>query len=122
MPDGGFVLVNRAAAALKQQAKVLLPIAGAVALSIRCSTQLIPQNFRVGARTTTGRTGKGRDDDDARASDYNKELGVEYKHNPATGENFLVSPNDERDGPQGRGIYVQRGNDLIKLANGRSDD
>jgi hypothetical protein len=105
-PDGYIVLGRRGQTARSLwQSQGALAIA--VALSIRCTVQLQP----------TG----GRDDDRAEST-YNQQLGMEYAHDPVTGENYWVSPGaDWQDsGPQGPGYYKRSGNDLRKLAPGRS--
>ncbi len=105
-PAGYIVVIRRAQAARSLwQSQGALAIA--VALSIRCTVQLQP----------TG----GRDDDRVEST-YNQQLGMEYAHDPATGENYWVSPGADWQnvGPQGPGYYKRSGNELRKLAPGRS--
>jgi hypothetical protein len=105
-PTGYIVVIRRAQAARSlwqtQGARAL-----AVALSIRCTVQLQPT---------------GRSDDDRAESTYNRQLGMEYAHDPTTGENYWVSPaaDWQNVGPEGSGYYKRSGNDLRKLAPGRS--
>jgi hypothetical protein len=66
--------------------------------------------------TGSGASGRSRSGEDAHESTYNAQLGMEYAHDPRTGENYWVSPStDVRNGPQGSGYYKSVGNSLIKL-------
>ncbi len=53
-------------------------------------------------------------------SEYNVWLEKEYYHDPATGQNYWVSPSQdwEQNGPQGPGYYTRNGNDVTKLVSG----
>jgi hypothetical protein len=110
---GGYIMLRRRA----QTAKPLWERQGAqalaVALSIRCTRELRPSG---------GSGGRGRTDDDKVESTYNQQLGMEYAHDAATGENYWVSPSNDwqNDGPQGPGYYKRSGNDLRKLSPGRN--
>ena len=105
----GYIVVERRA----QTARSLWQSQGAqalaVALSIRCTVQL---------QAHPG----GRSEDDRMESTYNRQLGMEYAHDPATGENYWVNPGADWQnvGPEGPGYYKRSGNELRKLAPGRS--
>jgi hypothetical protein len=92
-PNGYIVLQRRA-----QTPKPLWERKGAqaiaVALSIRCARQLRPSPD-VGGRRPPG--------DDQMESTYNQQLGMEYAHDAATGENYWVNRSTDWDdtGPQG---------------------
>lgn len=93
-----------------------------VAASIRCRTQFQPPDdyFVVEAREDAGGAIDANGDD----AGYNPQLGTEYVTDPATGENYLVSPSESwsETGPDGPGYYVPRGNgDYQKLVPGRTD-
>ncbi|MBN1822307.1 MAG: hypothetical protein JW833_16420, partial [Prolixibacteraceae bacterium] len=73
---------------------------------------------------TNSNYSSGSNEDTEVESGYNMQLGMEYVHDPDTGENYWVSPGTDynetgRDGP---GYYKQVGNDIKKLLPGRSDD
>jgi hypothetical protein len=106
-----FVLSYRGATVSKQSWETDLPVAVAVALSIRCTVTLsVPDS--------SGR----RRDEASEASTYNQQLGTEYAHSTATGENFLMSHAEDwlENGPQGPGYYRKSGNDYEKLVPGLS--
>jgi len=86
----------------------------AVALSIRCTAYML---------TWGGASTYRRIDANKIESFYNGELGMEYAHDAATGENFWVNPLTDRNdqGAQGAGYYRKSGNDLKKLLPGRND-
>lgn len=93
-----------------------------VAASIRCRTQFQPPDdyFTVEARDDAGGAVDANGDD----AGYNPQLGTEYVTDPATGENYLVSPSESwsETGPDGPGYYVPRGGgDYQKLEPGRTD-
>ncbi|GAC1355089.1 MAG: hypothetical protein NVSMB31_15440 [Vulcanimicrobiaceae bacterium] len=96
-------------------------IAQAVAVSIRCRTQLVyhaPEagRGRPGKHDSSGCSAEGT------LRGYNKELGWQYAHT-TSGTNKLFDNNDWREnGPQGAGYYATVGNSLEKLELGRSDD
>ena len=109
----GYIMISRIA----QTAKGLWERQGAqaiaVALSIRCTVQLRPPS---------GGGGSGGSEDDKVESTYNQQLGMEYAHDAATGENYWMSSADWKDdGPEGPGYYKSSGNDLRKLVQGRSN-
>jgi hypothetical protein len=108
----GYILLFRQAQTMKQIWKSQGAQAIAVALSIRCTVQLRPSG---------GTGGRDRTDDDKVESSYNQQLGMEYAHDAATGENYWVSPSTDwqNDGPEGPGYYKRSGNDLRKLSPGR---
>lgn len=86
----------------------------AVALSIRCTSQLRPSS----SAGSTGASGAAKDNADGISeSDYNAQLGIETVHDPDTGENYTVNRvsayND--NGPYGPGYYKAVGNDVKKL-------
>lgn len=116
LPDNpaGYILLLRDARTEKPLWERQGAQAIAVALSIRCTVQLRPP---------TGSDGRGRTEDDKVESTYNQQLGMEYAHDAATGENYWVSQSTDwqNDGPEGPGYYKRSGNDLRKLAPGRSN-
>jgi hypothetical protein len=109
----GYVLVVRRAQTAKSIWSTHGAQAIAVALSIRCTVQL---------RAGGGEGGSGSADDRLEST-YNQQLGMEYAHDPQTGENYWVSPSADfrNDGPEGPGYYKRSGNDLRRLAPGRSE-
>jgi hypothetical protein len=110
----GYILVSRIAATVKSLWERQGAQAVAVALSIRCTRQLQP---------SSGGDVRGGTEEDKMESTYNQQLGMEYAHDAATGENYWVSPSSDwhDDGPQGPGYYKRSGNELRKLAPGRRD-
>lgn len=111
------------AIANKARAGTALPVAGGVAVSIRCQTQLIPVRYDP--------PGKGKGGDSPRGcgyggelKGYNKELGWQYAHSQSTGENFLLDAATQwnENGPEGAGYYRPSGNSYEKLELGRDDD
>jgi hypothetical protein len=110
----GYVVVQRMATARKPLWERQGAVAIAVALSIRCAVQVRPSDE--GGRT-------GRTDDDEIESTYNQQLGMEYAHDPATGENYWMNHGTDwrENGPEGPGYYKQSGNELRKLVPGRSN-
>jgi hypothetical protein len=120
--DAGFVLVVRSAAVTAQGNQQRLREAVAVATSIRCVVGLrAPPPPDYTSRSDRG--GRRPRTEDEAASEYNAQLGMEYAHDKTTGENYWVSPstNFRQDGPEGPGYYKQVGNEVRKLAPGRSD-
>jgi len=109
-----FIMALRSATVGKGAWQVELPIAAAVALSIRCRVSLMPPTYGSGSRG-------GDEGDDL--STYNRQLGTEYAHSPRTGENFLMTHATDwlESGPEGPGYYRIVGNDHEKLVPGRSD-
>jgi len=113
-PMGGFIISCRIAYGPKQMWQAYGPVAVAVAFTIRCTVQL---------RVSPGYPGEGSSGASREESTYNQQLGTEYAHDPATGENFLMDyASDYREnGPQGPGFYHQVGSDLRKLEPGRTE-
>jgi len=109
---GGYILLQRRAQTFKHLWEHQGAQAIAVALSIRCTRQLQP------APDAAGRRPPG---DDQMESTYNQQLGMQYAHDAATGENYWVSPSTDWDetGPEGPGYYKRSGNDRRKLVPGR---
>ncbi|MGD9930284.1 MAG: hypothetical protein AB7U05_09705 [Mangrovibacterium sp.] len=110
----GYVLTMRMAKTLKQLWKTRGAQAISVALSIRSVVQLQPG----------GTNSPGNIEDKKVESGYNRQLGMEYAHDPDTGENYWVSPGTDyqETGLYGPGYYKTSGNDTKKLLPGRSDD
>ena len=107
----GYIYVDRFAETTKALWESRGAQAIAVALSIRCTTQLRP---------SPDAPGRPRADDDKLESTYNQTLGTEYAHNPDTGELYSMNHATDwkEDGPEGAGYYVRSGNDLRKLVPG----
>ena len=84
----------------------------AVALSIRCT----------GGTRTYGSTYRSIDAKKIE-SFFDKELGLDFAHNPSSGENYWVNvaTNHYDQGVQGSGYYLKTGNDLKKLLPGRKE-
>lgn len=111
------------AIANKAQAGAALPVAGGVAVSIRCQTQLIPVRYDPPGRGKGGNSPRGCGYG-GELKGYNKELGWQYAHSASTGENFLLDAATQwqENGPQGAGYYRSSGNSYEKLELGRDDD
>jgi hypothetical protein len=100
-------------------------IAGAVAATARCTSQVIPSNLPVYHAPDTG-AGKGKASGDPGskgdpfAGTYNAQLGTGWMHDPQTGKPYLIDASaDWSDtGPEGSGVYVGKGTDRHKLAGG----
>lgn len=88
----------------------------AVAISIRCTSQLRPSS----SAGTTGSGGARDQADGISGSDYNAQLGTETVHDPDTGQNYTVdhATGYNQTGPQGPGYYKANGNDVKKLETG----
>jgi len=110
----GYIMLHRQAQTFTHLWERQGAHAIAVALSIRCTRQLQPPPDAGGRRPP---------DDDQVESTYNQQLGMEYAHDPATGENYWVSHGTDWNatGPEGPGYYKQSGNDRRKLVPGRSE-
>lgn len=110
----GYIISMRLAKGLESIWRTHGNQAIAVALSIRCYKQLIVQDNSSSQNTTDKRV----------ESEYNMQLGMEYAHDPATGENYWVNPSTDfnETGLYGPGYYKYVGNETKKLTNGRSDD
>lgn len=93
-----------------------------IASGIKCNAQLVQHDGPVVKARTSGGSSASSDSNGSDAG-YNPQLGTEYVHDSATGDNYLVSPstNWSSDGPNGAGYYKQSGNDYTKLQPGRSD-
>ena len=92
--------------------------ASGVARSLHCNVPSVPNNPdppSLNAKRRSGGEGEGD-------SEYNVWLEKEYYHDPATGQNYWVSPSSdwEQNGPQGPGYYTRNGNDVTKLQPGYS--
>jgi len=114
----GYVLVMRIAKTVKKFWNNLASQAISVALSIRSVVQIQSGN------SSSSGSGGSSSGDQAAESGYNIQLGMEYVHDPDTGENYWVSPakDYQETGLYGPGYYKQTGNDTKKLLPGRSDD
>jgi len=110
----GYVLVMRMAKTLKPLWESQGANAIAVSLSIRGAVQL----------RSSGSSNTGSSEERTVESGYNVQLGMEYVHDPDTGENYWVNPSQDYDenGNDGPGYYKQVGFDIKKLSEGRSDD
>ena len=121
MPDGGYLLAIRTAAAPHAQWARFIDEAGAVATALRCNVPFLPAppEPRVDPGSASSKAG-GKGEAKSR---YNPWRGTEEYHDPKTGENHEVNPSRQWDpvGPQGPGPYVWRGNEKRKLEPGRSD-
>ena len=109
---GGYILLYRRVQTFKPLWERQGAQAISVALSIRCTRQLRP---------SPDVAGRGGSDDDRAETTYNQQLGMEYAHDPVTGDNYWVSPSTDWDetGPQGPGYYTRIGNERRKLVPGR---
>jgi PDZ domain-containing protein len=104
----------------------LAPLAGAVALSIRCegarSSERKPFDDALSATSVSVRCLQGACDEGDFAGAYNDVMHTGYVHS-ASGENFLIDP--RRDvwvtGPNGAGTYRQVSGMLEKLEPGRTN-
>lgn len=122
MDPRAFVVVQRAGAVLKGGDVRRMHAGVAVAMSIRCNVAFHappPADYTKGL----GQQGRRPAREEDVASEYNKELGMEYVHDPQTGQNYWVSPSRDyrENGPQGPGYYKQDGNFVKKLQPGRAD-
>lgn len=113
--QGGFVIVARMAQATHEMwsrdAQELI----AIALSMRCRVPMVPAAADPPPRPKAARGKAGERD-----SEYNWVLGMETYHDPATGQNYWVSPSTDHSstGPEGAGYYARRGNGSVKLTPG----
>ena len=110
----GYIMAIRTAKTVKNLWKSKGSQAVSVALSIRSVVQ-----FQSGGNYSSGNTEEKKVE-----SEYNVQLGMEYVHDPDTGENYWVNPAKDYDetGLYGPGYYKHTGNDIKKLVPGRSDD
>lgn len=107
----GYILISRTAQMPTQLWEQKGALALRVALSIRCNVQL---------RASPDSPRPPPSDDDKVESTYNRELGTEYAHNPATGEIYWMNHAGDwkETGPQGPGYYIRSGNEWKKLEPG----
>ena len=110
----GYIIVMRNAKTLKHLWTNLGAQAISVSLSIRSIVQI----------RADGNNNSKNSDDKRVESSYNMQLGMEYAHDPDTGENYWVNPSKDYNetGKDGPGYYKNIGNDTKKLMTGRSDD
>jgi len=114
--QGGAMILMRQAATSPGQWRQRGPEASAVARSMRCNVPSVPA-----APDPPSLNKKPRANSDGEGdSEYNVWLEKEYYHDPATGQNYWVSPSQdwEQNGPQGPGYYTRNGNDVTKLQSG----
>ena len=122
---GGYILSVRIATATSPRNA---GIAGSVAASINCSTELRPPAggyAQVKAKSsdvgTSSKCKAGNCDDGDFAGTYNAQLGTGWVHDGA-GNNYNVSVTDDYDAQghngEGPGYYKHNGNDWIKLQPG----
>jgi hypothetical protein len=104
----------------------LAPLAGAVALSIRCDGALAdrhrPFDEGIAATSVSERCLKNDCDETDFAGAYNAEMHTGYVHGP-NADNFLIDPRKDiwATGPNGPGTYRQVGGTLEKLEPGRTN-
>jgi hypothetical protein len=111
----GFVIAIRTARTVKRLWETMGAQAISVALSIRSVVQF---------QSKSNANYSDNSNDKKIESGYNMQLGMEYAHDPDTGENYWVSPSKDynQNGPEGPGYYIRVGNDTKKLVSGRSDN
>jgi hypothetical protein len=116
--QGGAMILMRQAATSPGQWKVRGAEASAVARSMRCNVPSVPAAPDPPSLNKKAKSGANGEGD----SEYNVWLEKEYYHDPATGQNYWVSPSQDWDqnGPQGPGYYTHNGNDITKLQPGYS--
>jgi PDZ domain len=103
----GYIVSMYIGGAPSREVKRLVPLATAVAATIRCNTQLQPP-------PPSGARSEG----DAAARNFNSILGTGYVHD-AAGDNYYVgNENWVENGPDGPGYYKVNGNDVTKLQPG----
>ncbi|MBP6977296.1 MAG: hypothetical protein PHD61_04810 [Bacteroidales bacterium] len=110
----GYIIAIRIAKTVKQFWRSKGAQVVSVCLSIRSVVQF----------QSSGSNNPESFEDKEVESGYNMQLGMEYVHDPDTGENYWVSPSKDfnETGPDGPGYYKHIGNDTKKLLPGRSDD
>jgi len=110
MPLGGYVLLYREAAGLKDRWRSYGTNAILVAGSIRCQAQ-----YRPSPGADVGSRGGSSGD-----STYNVQLGTEYAYDPETGEVFFMKHADDwmETGPDGPGYYRKTPGGSRKLVPG----
>jgi hypothetical protein len=117
--QGGAMILMRQAATSPGQWKARGAEASAVARSMRCNVPSVPAAPDPPSLNHKPKAGANEGEGD---SEYNVWLEKEYYHDPATGQNYWVSPSQDWDqnGPQGPGYYTKNGNDITKLQPGYS--
>jgi PDZ domain-containing protein len=104
----------------------LAPLAGAVALSIRCNAPFAehhrPYDESIAATSVSERCLRNDCDETDFAGAYNAEMHTGYVH-AANADNFLIDPRRDiwATGPNGPGTYRQVGGTLEKLEPGRTN-
>lgn len=104
----------------------LAPLAGAVALSIRCNAALAdprrPYDDAIAPTSVSVRCLKNDCDETDFAGAYNAQIHTGYVHG-ADQDNFLIDPRKDvwATGPNGAGTYRQVGGQLEKLDPGRTN-
>ncbi|MBV9332092.1 MAG: PDZ domain-containing protein [Alphaproteobacteria bacterium] len=122
----GVILSIWIAAVPANNVAVLAPVAGAVALSIRCGGILDaeprPRDPAISPTSISVRCLENRCDETDVAGAYNEEMHTGYVHAP-DGNNFLIDPRKDiwATGPNGPGTYRQVNGLLQKLEPGRSN-
>jgi hypothetical protein len=122
----GLVLSVWIAAVPASNVAELVPLAGAVALSIRCSAELSdphrPYDDTLAPTSVSERCIKNDCDETDFAGAYNSATHTGYVHS-ARAENFLIDPRKDiwETGPNGPGTYRQVAGMLEKLEPGRSN-
>jgi hypothetical protein len=108
----GYIIESYTAQTFKALWKSQGAEAIAVVLSIRCT----------GGARTYGNTYRSVDPKKIE-SFYAKEVGLDFAHNPTTGENYWVNVVTDKNaqGAQGPGYYLKLGNDMKKLLPGRKE-
>jgi hypothetical protein len=116
----------RAAAVPARNVAELAPLAGAVALSIRCPGALHskqkPFDDALSQTSVSVRCLRGACDESDFAGAYNDVMHTGYVHS-SSGENFLIDPRRDvwATGPNGAGTYRQVSGMLEKLEPGRTN-
>lgn len=122
----GLVVSMWIAAVPASNVAALAPLAGAVALSIRCNAPLTerhrPYDESLSATSVSARCIKNDCDETDFAGAYNAEMHTGYVH-AANADNFLIDPRKDiwATGPNGPGTYRQVGGTLEKLEPGRTN-
>jgi hypothetical protein len=113
-----YVVPVRAAIMSNQHWPAMAGALARMALNIRCQAQFkVPSGTDVEARLGKRRDNKEEGDEVG----YNPWRGSENMHDPSTKTNYIVTQDQwSATGPDGPGYYKRNGNDLIKLAPGRS--
>jgi hypothetical protein len=122
----GLVIATWIAAVPASNVAALAPIAGAVALSIRCSTALggtrKPFDDTLKPTSVSVRCLNNDCDEGDFAGAYNDAMHTGYVHGE-TGDNYLIDPRKDvwATGPTGPATYRQVGGTLEKLEPGRTN-